>query len=234
MKKRIALMLCLLLAFASLAQALDIDTRFLGDWYLHTFRVDDTSFNAGDSGLIVKYTIEGDGTATRTDPDGSREFGTWTSLDDTMTISWDDGSWTDFLYIEGALVSVPEKGSLVIHLESYPPPQPEGEQLDYRKDAKAKDFDGHWISVSITMPGFTVSMSDLDQPVDPEIKGGKLVAINGVPVLPDVSSRVVGSTLVITNLLNNFVSAMNLLTDGSATLRHLEHPDVYFTLIPLN
>ena len=233
MKKRIALMLSLLLAFASLAFALDIDTRFLGDWYLHTFRVDDESFNAGDSGLIVRYTIEGDGTATRTDPDGSQETGTWTTLDDSMTISWDDGSFTEFLYVDGALVSVPQEGDLVMHLESYPPPQPKGEQNDFRKDAKAKDFDGHWISVSITMPGLTVSMSDLNQPIDPEIKGGKLVAINGVPVLPDVSSRVVGSTLVITNLLNNFVSAMNLLTDGSATLRHLEHPEVYFTLIPL-
>ena len=104
--------------------------------------------------------------------------------------------------------------------------------LDYRTDVQAADFDGSWMSVEITAHGITIPMGELGEPVDPQIKNGKLVALNGIPVDPSVTTDFISSTLFINNPIVDVVSVMNLLTDGSAILMHLHAPEVYFTLIP--
>lgn len=234
MKKIIAgISLCLLVLSACVVFASDIDSRYLGDWYIHSVRVDDAAFHAGDSGLIVKFTVEGDGTVTRTDPDGSQDTGTWTSDDASMLISWDDSGVLELLYIDGVLVSVSEDGGLSMHLESTKPEPSSGKQPDYRKDAKAADFDGDWMSISVTAHGITIPMSEMNERIDLQIRNGKLVALNDIPVLPSVTSHIFASTLIINNQAEGIVSVMQLLSDGSAILKHLHQPDAYFTLIPV-
>lgn len=225
-------MLCILMLSASATLASQVDSRFLGDWYVHTFRIDGSSFNTGGTGMIIKVTVEADGTATWTDPDGSQETGTWTSDGDYMLISWDDGGFIEWVYVDGALISNPQEGNLIIHLEGSLPVQANEGTLDYRTDVQATDFDGSWMSVEITAHGITIPMGELGEPVDPQIKNGKLVALNGIPVDPSVTTDFISSTLFINNPIVDVVSVMNLLTDGSAILMHLHAPEVYFTLIP--
>lgn len=234
MKRQIAVaMACIMILSTGVILASEVDSRFLGDWYVHTFKVDDSSFNTGDAGMIIKVTVEADGTVTWTDPDGSQDTGTWTSEGDSMLISWDDGGVLELIYVDGALVSAPEEGSLVIHLEGFMPEQSSAGQFDYKKDVKATDFDGNWMSVEITAQGITIPMGELGERVDPQIKNGELVALNGTPVDPSVTTEFISSTLFINNPIVNVVSVMNLLTDGSAILMHLHMPDAYFTLIPV-
>lgn len=233
MKRLIAVvMLCILMVSACVILASEGDSRFLGDWYVHTYKIDESSFNTGDTGMIIKITVEADGTATWTDPDGSQETGTWISDGDHMMISWDDGGFIELVYVDGALISNPEEGSLIIHLEGSLPKQTNKGKLDYRTDVQATDFDGNWMSVEITAHGITIPMGELGESVDPQIKNGKLVALNGMPVDPSVTTEFLSSTLFINNPIVNVVSVMNLLTDGSAILMHLHAPDAYFTLIP--
>lgn len=234
MKRLIAVVtVCILIMSVSVVFASEVDSRFLGDWYVHTFKIGESSFNTGDSGMIIKITVEAGGTATRTDPDGSQDAGTWTSEGDNMLISWDDGGVLELVYVDGALVSNPEgRSSLILHLEgSLPEKAPEG-KLDYRKDVKATDFDGNWMSIEMTAHGITIPIGELGERVDPQIRNGKLVALNGMPVDSSVTTEFVSSTLFINNPIVNVVSVMNLLTDGSAILMHLHAPDAYFTLIP--
>lgn len=234
MKKQMAVVvLCVMLLSACAAAASEADSRFVGDWYVNTFRIGESSFNAGDSGMVIKITAEADGTATWTDPDGSQDMGTWTSEGDNMLISWDNGGLIELTYIDGALVSNPQEGSLVIHLEGSMPKNTSDWRPDYRKDAKAVDFDGNWMSVSITAHGITIPMGELGERVDPQIRNGKLVALNGSPVDPSVTTDFLSSTLIIYNPIVDVTSVMNLLADGSAVLMHLHLPEAYFTLIPV-
>lgn len=237
MKRLLAILLtCTLMLTMSLGSGLasGVDTRFVGTWYVHTIKVGDESFGTGDTGMIVTIKVDGDGTATWTDSDGSQDTGTWTSEGDSMLISWDEGGVMELIYIDGALVSNPEDdGTVIIHLEGSKPKQTADEQLDYRKDVTASDFDGNWMSVEITAMGFTFPMSETGESVDPFIEGGKLIALNGSRVIPSVTSQFVAGTLVIYNPIVDVVSVMNLLADGSAVLRHLHEPDAYFTLIPV-
>lgn len=94
------------------------------------------------------------------------------------------------------------------------------------------DFDGNWMSIQITAHGITIPMGELGERVDPQIKNGELVALNGMPVDPSVTTEFLSATLFINNPVVDVVSVMNLLTDGSAVLMHLQVPDAYFTLIP--
>lgn len=233
MKRLIAVaVFCILMVSACVILASAVDSRFLGDWYVHTYKIDESSYNTGDTGMIIKITAESDGTATWTDPDGSQETGTWTSDGDHMMIAWDDGGFLELVYADGALISTPEEGSLIIHLERSLPERTNKGKLDYRTDVQATDFDGNWISVQITAHGIAIPMGELGESVDPQIKNGKLVALNGMPVDPSVTTEFLSSTLFINNPIVNVVSVMNLLTDGSAILMHLHAPDAYFTLIP--
>ncbi len=230
-----ALLVCVLastLLFGA-GSASEADPRFVGDWYVHTYKIGDASFGAGDTGLIIVITLEADGTATRTDPDGSQDTGTWTSEGDSMLISWDEGGVLELLYVDGALVSVPEEEGLIIHLEGSPPKQTADARPDYRRDVKASDFDGNWMSVEITAMGVTIPMGELGERVDPLIKGGKLVALNGAAVDPSVTTQFVAATLLIHNPITDVASVMNLCQDGSAILMHLHMPEAYFTLIPM-
>lgn len=233
MKKQMAAAaLCVILLSTCVISVSEADSQFLGEWYVHTFKIGESSFNAGDTGMIIKITVEADGTATWTDPDGSQDTGTWTSDGDNMLISWDDDGFIELVYIDGALVSNPQEGSLIIHLEGSLPEQANNRLPDFRKDAKAADFDGNWMSISITAHGITIPMGEIGERVDPQIRNGKLVSLNGSPVDPSVTTEFISSTLIINNPIVNVVSVMNLLADGSAILMHLHAPEAYFTLIP--
>ena len=70
---------------------------------MHTFKIDENPFNAGDTNIDVKISVEEDGTATWTDSGGSQDTGTWTSEGDSMLISWDTGGALELVYADGAL-----------------------------------------------------------------------------------------------------------------------------------
>ena len=236
MKKYFALLLTTILLLAMLPTAGEaeiVDTQYIGDWYIHTFKIDGQPFNAG---IDVIISLEADGTATWTDPDGSQQSGMWTSDPEGVIISWDDGGSLELMYADGALVNNPDNGDMVIHLErsprgQYPPAKPADSRPPWRRDVKAKDFDGYWTSVEITALGVTYPMSMLGESIDLIISGGKVISVNGVAVLPTLRLEFIAATLIVYNPLTDMTSVMNLHKDGSATMLHLIQPEAYITMI---